>query len=77
MSKELEALCTIKEACFTEKACRTTIHKRIKLGFYKAYKIGGSTRLSVASLRAYRQQFLPTPPAAIGTPVNNAGGANV
>jgi excisionase family DNA binding protein len=65
MDKELETLCTVKEACYTEKAGRTTVYKRIKLGFYKAYKIGGSTRLSVASLKAYRQQFQPTAAAAI------------
>jgi hypothetical protein len=53
-SNELEPLCTIKEACFTEKAGRTTIYRRIKQGAYKKYKIGGSTRLSVASIKAFR-----------------------
>jgi excisionase family DNA binding protein len=51
----LEEGCTIKEACLSEKAGRTTIYKRIKLGVYRAYKIGGSTRVSVASIKAYRQ----------------------
>ena len=53
----LDALCTIKEACLSEKAGRTTIYKRIKLGIYEAYKIGGSTRLTVASIKAYRQRL--------------------
>ena len=42
MTKELEDLCTIKQACFSEKAGRTTVNKRIKEGHYKAFKIGGS-----------------------------------
>lgn len=52
---KLEELCTIKQACFSEQAGRTTIYKRIKEGHYKAFKIGGSTRLSIVSLKAYRQ----------------------
>lgn len=55
MTKDLEDLCTIKQACFSEKAGRTTIYMRIKEGHYTAYKIGGSTRLTLASLRAYRR----------------------
>jgi excisionase family DNA binding protein len=79
MDKESDTLCTVKEACFTEKAGRTTIYKRIKEGHYRAFKIGGSTRISVASLRAYRKPKVPTgiAPAATGAPVNNAGGTNV
>ncbi len=57
---QLEELCTIKQACFSEKAGRTTIYKRIKEGHYKAIKIGGSTRLTVASLKAYRQAVAAT-----------------
>jgi excisionase family DNA binding protein len=57
MTKDLEDLCTIKQACFSEKAGRTTIYNRIKEGHYKAYKIGGSTRLSLASVREYRRQL--------------------
>lgn len=53
--KNLETLCTIKDACFTEKAGRTTIYKRIKEGHYKAFKIGGSTRLTLSSIQAYRK----------------------
>lgn len=54
----LEELCTIKQACFTEKCGRTTLYKRIAEGHYKAVKIGKSTRIVVASLKAYRQPFL-------------------
>jgi excisionase family DNA binding protein len=54
MGTDLDQLCTIKQACYTEKAGRTTIYKRIKAGHYVAYKIGGSTRLSLASIKAYR-----------------------
>lgn len=57
---QLEELCTIKQACFSEKAGRTTIYKRIKEGHYKAIKIGGSTRLTLASLKAYRVNFPET-----------------
>ena len=52
MTKDLEELCTIKDACFTEKAGRTTVYKRIKEGYYQAFKLGSSTRLSVASIKA-------------------------
>jgi len=54
---KLEDLCTIKQACFSEQAARSTIHKRIKLGIYKAYKIGGSTRISIESIRSYRRKI--------------------
>ena len=72
MDNESEKLCTIKEACLSEKAGRTTIHKRINAGIYKKYKIGGSTRLSVASILAYRK--LVTPPVAKADPAVQAGG---
>jgi excisionase family DNA binding protein len=67
---KLEELCTIKQACFSEQAGRTTIYKRIKEGHYKAYKIGGSTRLSVASLKAYRFAVLVNP---VAMPLSNPG----
>ena len=55
MSERLEQLCTVKEACYSERAGRTTIYARIRAGHYKAVKIGGSTRLLVSSLKAYRR----------------------
>ncbi len=66
--EKLEELCSIKDACFTEKAGRTTIYKRIKEGHYKAFKIGGSTRLTVASLKAYRKAV-----ATSAMPENTSG----
>ena len=57
---QLEELCTIKQACFSEKAGRTTIYKRIKEGHYTAYKIGGSTRLTMASIKLFRKTLNPS-----------------
>lgn len=61
----LEELCTVKQACFTEKCGRTTLYKRIAEGHYTAVKIGKSTRIVVASLKAFRQ---PYPTACQGNP---------
>lgn len=57
MSELLEQLCTIKQACFSEKAGRTTVYARIRAGHYQAVKIGGSTRLLVSSLKAFRKRL--------------------
>ena len=73
----LEELCTVKQACFTEKCGRTTLYKRIAEGHYIAVKIGGSTRLVVASLKAYRRTFGSNTPSSISTlvaePVQDSG----
>lgn len=67
MSERLEQLCTVKEACYSERAGRTTIYARIRAGHYKAVKIGGSTRLLVSSLKAFRKTLEANAPAAITT----------
>ena len=54
MHNQLEEVCTIKDAQFTEKCSRSTVNKRIKAGIYIAYKIGRSVRITVASIKAYR-----------------------
>ena len=59
MTDTPDLLCTVKEACFSEKCGRTTIYKRVNAGVYVAVKIGGSTRLIVASLLAYRRRIEP------------------
>jgi hypothetical protein len=55
----LPEVCTIREACRTEKCGRTSVYKRINEGHYVAYKTGSRTLLDVASLRAYRKRYKP------------------
>lgn len=64
----LEEICTIADACISEKCCRTTIYERIWSGDYEALKMGRSTRLLVRSLKAFRDRAMRLPPKKEETP---------
>lgn len=57
----MEEYYTVSQAAIVLKVHHLTIRRYIKEGQLKAYRVGGSVRISLNDLRAFTQTFVPNP----------------